>query len=103
MGPSKIPTSNGKRWFITFIDDHTRITWVYLLRDKSEANLVFQNFHQMVKPNFRPKFERCAQIMGRNILPLFLGNIYPSMVLFARARVELRNKMGCRNAKIGTY
>ena len=25
-GPSKVTTSSGKRWFVTFIDDHTRLT-----------------------------------------------------------------------------
>ncbi|KAA0045080.1 reverse transcriptase [Cucumis melo var. makuwa] len=35
-GPSKVTTSSGKRWFVTFIDDHTRLTWVYLITDKSE-------------------------------------------------------------------
>lgn len=30
-GLSKVTTSNGKKWFITFTNDHTRITWVYLL------------------------------------------------------------------------
>ena len=24
-GPSKINTSSGKKWFVTFIDDHTRL------------------------------------------------------------------------------
>ncbi|KAA0042054.1 myosin-9 isoform X2 [Cucumis melo var. makuwa] len=35
-GPSKVTTSSKKRWFVTFIDDHTRLTWVYLITDKSE-------------------------------------------------------------------
>ena len=30
-GPSKVTTMNEKRWFVAFIDDHTRITWVYPL------------------------------------------------------------------------
>ncbi|TYK08009.1 Retrovirus-related Pol polyprotein from transposon TNT 1-94 [Cucumis melo var. makuwa] len=36
LGPSKVTTSLGKWWFVTFIDDHTRLTWVYLITDKSE-------------------------------------------------------------------
>ncbi|KAL5856724.1 hypothetical protein ACOSQ3_004182 [Xanthoceras sorbifolium] len=51
--PSKITTSHGKKWFITFIDDHTRITWVYLLREKSEACQIFKNFHNMIQNQFR--------------------------------------------------
>ncbi|KAA0042083.1 reverse transcriptase [Cucumis melo var. makuwa] len=38
-GPSKVTTSSGKRWFVTFIDDHTFLTWVYLITDKSKTLL----------------------------------------------------------------
>ncbi|TYK02021.1 Beta-galactosidase [Cucumis melo var. makuwa] len=41
-GPSKVTTSSGKRWFVTYIDDHTRLIWVYLITDKFEG-IVHQN------------------------------------------------------------
>lgn len=28
-------TWNGARWFVSFIDDHTRITWIFLMKHKS--------------------------------------------------------------------
>ena len=34
-GPSKVPNLNGHRWFILFVDDHTRTSWVYLIKKKS--------------------------------------------------------------------
>ena len=46
-GLSKFATFDGSRWFVTFIDDCTRITWVCLIKYKSEVNLLFQNFHKM--------------------------------------------------------
>ena len=46
--PSKFATLDGSRWFVTFIDDCTRMTWVCLMKSKSEVNLLFQNFHKMV-------------------------------------------------------
>ena len=48
-GPSKVTTSSGKRWFVTFIDDHTRLTWVYLITDKSEVSSIFQNFYHTIE------------------------------------------------------
>ncbi|XP_038877849.1 embryogenesis-associated protein EMB8 isoform X4 [Benincasa hispida] len=48
-GPSPTTTSTGKRWFVTFIDDHTRLTWVFLLTDKSEVLSVFQQFYATVE------------------------------------------------------
>ncbi|BBH05733.1 P-loop containing nucleoside triphosphate hydrolases superfamily protein [Prunus dulcis] len=36
-GPSPITASSGVRWFVTFIDDCTRMTWLYLLKNKNET------------------------------------------------------------------
>ncbi|XP_020421230.1 uncharacterized protein LOC18775571 [Prunus persica] len=44
------PTSNGnKRYFITFIDDYSRKTWIYFLQEKSEAFVVFKSFKARVE------------------------------------------------------
>lgn len=44
-GPA--PTSVGKNnFFVNFIDDYSKFTWIYLLRHKSE---VFQQFHDFQK------------------------------------------------------
>ncbi|KAL6316670.1 hypothetical protein AAG906_019583 [Vitis piasezkii] len=37
-GPSKVPTLSGSRWFVTFIDDCTRMTWLCLMKTKDEYN-----------------------------------------------------------------
>ena len=34
-GPSKVHNVTEKKWFVIFIDNHTRVCWVYLLKDKS--------------------------------------------------------------------
>ena len=34
-GSSRVSTLSAKKWFVTFIDYHTRVSWVYLLREKS--------------------------------------------------------------------
>lgn len=39
--PSRDPKPNGKRLFVTFIDDHTRLTWIYLMKTKSEVDNIF--------------------------------------------------------------
>ena len=35
---SRVGTFLGKKWFITFIDDHTRVSWVYLRKEKSKSS-----------------------------------------------------------------
>jgi hypothetical protein len=38
--------------FVSFIDDFSRTTWVYLLKDKSDVFSVFQMFHKMIQTQF---------------------------------------------------
>ena len=56
-GPSRTPNRTHKKWFITFIDDHTRLRWVYLLTDKTEVRSVFMNFHSMIQTQFHTKIQ----------------------------------------------
>lgn len=37
---------------VTFVNDFTRITWVYLLKHKSDVGSVFRIFYQMVLTQF---------------------------------------------------
>ncbi|BBH04526.1 HXXXD-type acyl-transferase family protein [Prunus dulcis] len=48
-GPAKIATPAGERWFVTFLDDCTRMIWVSLLKTKGEVSSRFQQFYQMVE------------------------------------------------------
>jgi len=43
-GPVKVSTNQGYRFWITFIDDHSRFKAVYLLKHKSEAFAAFKQF-----------------------------------------------------------
>jgi hypothetical protein len=54
-GPAPVPTASGIRWFVIFIDDCTRMTWLYLLKHKDEVLSVFQLFHTMVQTQFSAK------------------------------------------------
>ncbi|KAM2707578.1 hypothetical protein EV1_036542 [Malus domestica] len=51
-GPSPVSTTSGIRWFVTFMDDCTRMTWLYMLKNKSEVCDVFRLFQQMVKTQY---------------------------------------------------
>ena len=56
-GPSPVPTSSGHGWFVVFVDDYTRMTWLYLLKHKDEVFAVFQSFHTMVQTQFSTKIK----------------------------------------------
>jgi hypothetical protein len=56
-GPSRVKHVTGARWFVTFIDDHSRVTWLFLMKDKSEVGAVFQTFYNMVSTQFSTKIK----------------------------------------------
>ena len=43
---------SGHRYYVTFIDDHFRCTWVYLLKKKSDVLPLFTQFLQMIKTQY---------------------------------------------------
>ncbi|KAJ9671110.1 hypothetical protein PVL29_027210 [Vitis rotundifolia] len=55
-GPSKVPTLSGLHWFVTFIDDCTRMTWLCLMKTKDEVNLLFQKF-KMIETQYNAKVQ----------------------------------------------
>ena len=48
-GPITPESFNRKRYFISFIDDYSRKTWAYFLKEKSDAFEVFKGFKVMVE------------------------------------------------------
>ena len=44
-GSMPVPSKNGNKYIMTFIDDFMRMCWVYLLKAKSQAFDTFRNFH----------------------------------------------------------
>ncbi|CAN1338667.1 Retrovirus-related Pol polyprotein from transposon TNT 1-94 [Linum perenne] len=73
-GPTKVKNLNGARWFITFIDDHTRITWTYLMKDKSETSQLFKEFHAMVKTQFHTNILVLRTDNARDYFNSVMGN-----------------------------
>ena len=43
---------NGACWFVSLIDDYTRVTWIFLLKQKSDVSIVIPDFHSMVQNQF---------------------------------------------------
>nr|AEJ72555.1 putative retroelement polyprotein [Malus domestica] len=51
-GPAPLVSFDGFRYFVTFVDDFSRCTWLYLLKSKDEVINVFQEFHSLVTNQF---------------------------------------------------
>ncbi|GJV72017.1 retrovirus-related pol polyprotein from transposon TNT 1-94 [Tanacetum coccineum] len=48
-GPSPVSTKGGSKYYVSFIDDFTRYTWIYLMKRRSDFLTVFKEFRALVK------------------------------------------------------
>ncbi|WVY95082.1 hypothetical protein V8G54_034170 [Vigna mungo] len=48
-GPMKTPTLSGNRYFITFVDEFSCMTWVFLIKFKSDVLEVFKRYKKQVE------------------------------------------------------
>jgi hypothetical protein len=44
-----VPSANENKYVIYFIDDYTRMCWVYLMKDKPQYFETFKNFHVWIQ------------------------------------------------------
>uniref|UniRef100_A0A2N9GRJ3 Integrase catalytic domain-containing protein n=1 Tax=Fagus sylvatica TaxID=28930 RepID=A0A2N9GRJ3_FAGSY len=51
-GPAPFTTEGGSRYFVIFVDDYSRFTWIYLLKHRSDLVSIFQTFHKMIQTQF---------------------------------------------------
>ena len=51
-GPSPHLDTNGFRWFLVCIDDHSWFCWLYLLKQKSETTRILKNLCQSIRRQF---------------------------------------------------
>ncbi|CAL9001533.1 unnamed protein product [Prunus brigantina] len=73
-GPMQTTTKAGNRYFLTFIDDCTRMCWVYFLRHKSEVLSVFKRFKATVGLQSGYKLKKLRSDLGESTLQWSLTN-----------------------------
>src|SRR3954471_18438929 len=56
-GPSPVSSISGYSYYICFIDDFSRYTWVYLLRHKSEVFQEYTDFTNMIQTQFQKRIK----------------------------------------------
>ena len=56
-GPCSVTAYDGSRYFLTIVDDMSRSTWVYLLKNKSDAQKAIEAFHNLVCTQFETRIK----------------------------------------------
>ena len=56
-GPAPNSDNHKFQYFLLFIDDFSRMTWVYFLKHKSEVPEKFFAFYEMIRTQFNKKIQ----------------------------------------------
>ncbi len=48
-GPNQVSSLSGSRYYVTFIDDETKKTWIYFIRQKYDVFDTFKKWKALVE------------------------------------------------------
>ena len=67
-GPSRVKSTLGFQYFITFIDDYSRCTWLLLMKHRSKLFHISQSFFNEIKTQFGVSISVLRSANGREYL-----------------------------------
>lgn len=96
-GPTQVSSLGGSRYYVTFIDDATRKTWIYCIRNKSDVFNTFKKWEALVE-NETGKRLKCLRSDNEvNIAAKSLIGIVQRMEFTERRQFqEHHKKMVCQ-------
>lgn len=105
-GPFPTNSVSGSRYFIIFVDDATRFTWVYFLRTKSSEEVlrVFEQFKALVEKEADASIRRfqCDNGTGEYSNRLFTDFLLTDGILFQPSAPYTQNQNGVSERAIRT-
>ena len=63
-GPAPVASHTNFKYYVHFIDDHSRYTWLYPLKQKSDALQAFIQFKNLVENEFERKITKLRTDWG---------------------------------------
>lgn len=77
-GPCEVYSVSGHRWFVTFIDDFSRYTWLYLLKRKSDVFSVFKDLCALIHNQFGATIKTLRSDNGTEYINMEFGQFLAS-------------------------
>ena len=56
-GSSSVSSTGGSRYFVVFVDDYSRYSWIFNVKYRSELLQVYSNFAKMVETQFSKRIK----------------------------------------------
>uniref|UniRef100_A0A803NGE1 Retrovirus-related Pol polyprotein from transposon TNT 1-94 n=1 Tax=Cannabis sativa TaxID=3483 RepID=A0A803NGE1_CANSA len=70
-GPSFYPSSNGFRYYVSFMDDFTKFVWIFPMKNKFEVCSIFSQFNTLVERQFHTQIKSVQSDLGKEFEPLY--------------------------------
>lgn len=103
-GPSNVKNITETQWFLLFVDDHTHLSCVFLMKDKTETSHIFKQFHSMIETQFSTKIKVLRTDRARDYFNFVLGDyLVTHGILHQSSCVDTPQQMVYLNGKIVTY
>jgi hypothetical protein len=77
-GPSPIVFSKGYKYYVTFLDDYSRFTWIYFLKCKSDTLQAFTLFKAQVENLLNTTIKNLRSDGGGEFMPI--AKAFPQLV-----------------------
>jgi hypothetical protein len=95
---------NKFHYFVTFVDDFSRMTWLFLTKNRTELFSIFQIFHNMVKTQFVQKIRLLRSDNAKEYTSgSFTSNLSDKGIIHQTSCAYIHNKMVLPNARIVIY
>ena len=90
-GPMNVDSIGGSKYFVTFIDDFSRYTTVYTMKNENEVFEMFKEYVAYVEIQINFKVKLCVLIMVGNISPKNSTNFVLKKVLLDNLRYHIHH------------
>ncbi|XP_074306249.1 uncharacterized protein LOC141641488 [Silene latifolia] len=67
-GPYKSPTLTGAYYFLTIVDDHSRVTWTFLLKTKTQVCSTLENFFAQIENIYHTSVKTLRSDNGTEVI-----------------------------------
>lgn len=98
--PYSVESHDGYKYFLTLVDDFSRVTWIFLMKSKSEVGDLLAYFCTLVKIQFKSMIKIFRSGNGTKFVNTFVNNMFRKKgILHQTSCVETPQQNGIAERK----